>query len=886
MTDFYQKTADEALEMFNSDKKSGLTTEEAHERLEEYGPNSITQQKSKSAWDLLWHNLNNLIVYLLLAAAILSFAMGETVEGIAVLIAVALAVLTGFFTELKAQKSVDSLQSMIYTTSKVIRDGDVEQIKSSELVPGDIMVLEEGDAIAADGRIITSRNFACIESALTGESEAVEKSWRETYDDEIPLGDRRNVVFAGTAVTRGSAYVVVTETAMKTEVGKISGMLTNSGGDKTPLDLELDKLGKALIIAALIAGIAVLIAGTLTNQPFTEMAHISIILAVAAIPEAMPAVSTITLSRGMKTMAEHKALVKSLSAVETLGSTSIICSDKTGTLTENQMTVVEVVLANGDHFEVSGNGYEPVGSIEKDGKEIDPNDNEDLIELIRDGVLCNTAQLKQSDDQYDIVGDPTDGALVVLGAKVGLRRRHLEEDNWEKVAELPFDSENKFMVSVYDHDNGKRTLIMKGAPDVLMNLSVHTDETYQKWQSANEEIAANGHRVIAIASISDYQGSIEDTELKDSLDNLSLNGLVGIIDPPRTDVFDSIALSQAAGIQVKMITGDHPKTASIIARDIGLKNYEKTMTGREIDHAVDTPEFEEQVRETAVFARVSPENKLQIVRALREQGEVVAMTGDGVNDAPALNGADIGVAMGIRGTEVAKESSDMILTDDRFGTIVDAIKEGRIIFDNIKKYVAFLFSCNMVEIITILLSVVFLLPMPIQPLHILFLNLVIDIAPAMSLAFEPAEANLMERNPRSRSESLVNKRFLGRIILSGSVIGLTAFGLFTVLMANNYQLIYAQTATFTFMAIAQLMHIFNVRKQNSFGFDKSLFKNRALVFALLLSVVLQMLAVYLPFMNAVLGTAPIGLITWVAIFVAAAISTIVVMLLKKVINFN
>ncbi|MCO8291191.1 cation-translocating P-type ATPase [Tetragenococcus halophilus] len=882
MKENYQISIEETIEKFDTDRKEGLTQETVDKRLEENGRNEIQEGKKTSPWKLLWNNINDLIVYLLLAAAVISFLMDDLAETIAILLALLLAVLTGFFTELQAQKSVESLQSMIYTTITVIRDGKTQTIDAGNIVPGDVLLLREGDAIAADGRIISSNNFACIESALTGESEAVEKSADDISEEEVPLGDQQNMVFSGTAVTRGYAYVIVTETGMETEVGKISGMLDETSDEKTPLDIELDKLSKAIIVAAFIAGVAVLVAGLITDKPFVEMIHIAIILAVAAIPEAMPAVETITLSKGMNTMAQRKALVKSLPAVETLGATSVIASDKTGTLTENQMMASELVLGEKTHYEVTGEGYDPHGSVKKDGEEIVPENNQDLMQFIQSGVLCNTAHIDQNEDgQYEVVGDPTDGALVTLGKKVGLEREELENKGFEKIAEVPFSSENKYMIVVYEKD-GKRQLIIKGAFDVILGLADQTQETKDNLQQQNEMFAAKGQRVIAIASIENYDGGLTEEEMKSSLDSLKIQGLVGIIDPPRPDAYESVESAQNAGIKVKMITGDHPKTASIIAKDIGIADYEKIMTGKEIDAQVDNENFAEVVDETAVFARVSPENKMQIVSALKKESEVVSMTGDGVNDAPALNDANIGVAMGIRGTEVAKEASDMILTDDRFGTIVDAVKEGRIIFDNIKKYVSFLFACNMVEIIAISVSVVFLLPMPIAPLHILFLNLIIDIAPAMSLSFEPAEDNVMARGPRSKKDSLVNRHFLTRIVFSGVIIGLSAFALFWILLNGNQSSEYLQTAVFTFMAVAQLMHILNVRKTNSFGLDRSFFQNKALLGSIALSIALQLVAVYAPFMNDLLGTEPLRFVTWLGILGAAIISTVIVGLFNKI----
>ncbi|GMA07212.1 calcium-transporting ATPase [Tetragenococcus halophilus subsp. flandriensis] len=882
MKEDYQVSVEETIEKFDTNRKEGLTQQTVDKRLEENGRNEIQEGKKTSAWKLLWNNINDLIVYLLLAAAVISFLMDDLAETIAILLALLLAVLTGFFTELQAQKSVESLQSMIYTTTTVIRDGKTQTIDAGSVVPGDVLLLREGDAIAADGRIISSNNFACIESALTGESEAVEKSADDISEEEVPLGDQQNMVFSGTAVTRGYAYVVVTETGMETEVGKISGMLDEANDEKTPLDIELDKLSKAIIVAAFIAGVAVLVAGLITDKPFVEMIHIAIILAVAAIPEAMPAVETITLSKGMNTMAQRKALVKSLPAVETLGATSVIASDKTGTLTENQMMASELVLGDETHYEVTGEGYDPHGSVKKDGEEITPENNESLMQFIQSGVLCNTAHIDQNEEgQYEVVGDPTDGALVTLGKKVGLDREDLEKQGFEKIAEVPFSSENKYMIVVYEKD-GQRQLIIKGAFDVILGLADQTQETKDNLQEQNEMFAEKGQRVIAIASIEDYDGGLTEEELKDSLDGLKIQGLVGIIDPPRPDAYESVESAQNAGIKVKMITGDHPKTASIIAKDIGIADHEKIMTGREIDEQVDNENFAELVDDTSVFARVSPENKMQIVSALKKESEVVSMTGDGVNDAPALKDANIGVAMGIRGTEVAKEASDMILTDDRFGTIVDSVKEGRIIFDNIKKYVSFLFACNMVEIVAIFASVVFLLPMPIAPLHILFLNLIIDIAPAMSLSFEPAEDNVMARGPRSKKDSLVNRHFLTRIVFSGIIIGLSAFILFWVLLNGDQSGEYLQTAVFTFMAVAQLMHIFNVRKTNSFGLDRSFFQNKALIGSIILSIALQLVAVYVPFMNDLLGTEPLRLVTWLGILGAAIISTVIVGLFNKI----
>lgn len=912
MSEIYQRELDDVVEEFETSIDDGLSESQVEKSREEYGENKLDETETKSKWEILLENLNNIIVYLLGIAAVISVIMGDWVEAVAILLAVLISVLTGYFVELGAQKSVEALQSMVDTKAKVLRDGKEIEIDSTELVPGDVLILGEGDAIAADGRLISDNNFAVMEAALTGESEAVDKDADASFDEEEAVGDQLNMVFSGTAVTRGKARAIITGTGMDTEVGRISEMLGEEQDNETPLDKEIDQLGKALIIVAFVAAALVLLIGILNGQDTAEMLHVAVILAVAAIPEAMPAVQTITLSNGMTTMAEHEALVKTLSAVETLGSTSIIASDKTGTLTENQMMVERLIIKRDEVYEVTGSGYEPKGAIKYSGEVVDIeagniddvedlNDNDQvLIKLITDGFLSSDAVLtkvsEEDDDdndedikeedkgEYKIKGDPTDGALTVLGHKIGLSPEFLKENNYEQLAEITFDSDKKYMATFHKFPNDIYRFIMKGALDVVAEYTDIDDDEVEFWTGKNKQLTEEGNRVIGLASYTvkdegEAQEITEDIEgwFENNHKILTIDGLFGIMDPPRQDVAESIRQTQEAGIRVKMITGDHPRTASVIAKEIGINNWENTMTGKEIDKTHDSNDFIDRIQDTAVFARVSPENKLQIVRALQDEGEVVAMTGDGVNDAPALNGADIGVAMGIRGTEVAKEASDMILTDDRYSTIVDAVREGRIIFENIKKYVSFLFACNMVEIVSILFTIVFLLPMPIQPLHILFLNLLIDIGPAIALAYEEAEDDVMSHPPRNPENGLVNRKFLSRIITSGIFIGLGAFGIFfTFYNFSDFSLEYAQTVTFSYMAIAQLMHIFNVRKFKSFGLDKSFFKNKLLVGAMALGVVLQLIAVYTPFMNNVLGTEPLTLMSWGIIFGAAAVATFIV----------
>ncbi|MDL2276597.1 HAD-IC family P-type ATPase [Breznakia sp. OttesenSCG-928-G09] len=805
--------------------------------------------------------------------------MNDPIEGVAVLIAVFIAVIFGFVTEFKAQKSVESLQSMIKSTTNVLRDGKIEVINSDELVVGDIIKLSGGDSINADARLVQTQNFACIESALTGESAPVSKDSALVFDEETSLGDRKNYVYAGTAVTRGNATAVVTATGMRSEVGQISDMLKQHKKEETPLNKELNHLGKLLIgLAALFAGI-VIVLGLLTGRELSFIIQIALILAIAAIPEAMPAVSTITLARGMARMSEHKALVKSLPAVETLGSTSVICSDKTGTLTENQMTVSKIYLLNKGVYNVSGGGYHFEGDVSKDGEKVVLENETELKDFIYASVLNTNATIKTEDNgEKVVIGDPTEGALITLGKKLSIDRNSLEENGHIRVDEIPFNSKLKYMITLYEHE-GKRKTYIKGGPDVLLDMSNHDQDTKERIEKENQALAKHGLRVLAIGEITDNEAIYHNN----CDGNVKILGLVGIVDPPREDVKEAIKICQDAGIRVKMITGDHPQTASMIAKEIGMDEYEETMTGFEFDVADKDENFPKEVCKTGVFARVSPRNKLEIVNILKDNGEVVAMTGDGVNDAPALNGADIGVAMGIRGTEVAKEAADMILTNDRFSTIINAVKEGRIIFANIRKFVYYLFSCNMVEITAIMLSLIFLLPdLPVQPLHILWLNLVVDIFPAMSLGFEPAEDNIMKQQPRGKEEGLLTKKFLVRILLSGAVLGVSSFVIYQLMLLRGAPIIEAQTTTFTLMAIMQLLHILNVRREKTFGLDKSLLKNKSMIFSMLLAITLQLVAVYVPVFNDILGTVPLPFIDWVLILGISIIATVLVYALKKV----
>lgn len=872
----YTLSIDDVIGKTKSDPYTGLNADEAQKRLNDFGENVIATGQKVSALKILFENINNIIVYLLIIASTAAFIMGDPIEGFAVIAAIAIAVISGFISEYKAQKSVESLQNLIKTVTKVKRDSEVKEIESTKLVIGDLIFIETGDSITADARIIESKNFASIEAALTGEAEAIEKDHEFIGKEDASIGDRKNMVYTGTVATRGNAYAIITGTGMHTEIGKISSLLENKEKTATPLEEQLARLGKTLIIASALIAFIVTTVGIIVGEETYFMIKIGIILAIASIPEALPAVSTITLAIGMKTMASHNALVKSLAAVETLGSTTVICTDKTGTLTENQMTVKAIYLSDDQSYSIAGTGYVPFGKFLKDGNEIDPKADENLSLLITAGVLSSNATITEENSEYKVIGDPTEGGLIVLGKKASIEKSNLENNGYNRIGEIPFSSKEKFMATAYEFEDGSKRIYVKGAPDVLIEFANLQENKVQEWTNINDNFAKEGMRVLAIAQIKEYDGDGSEESIRSYIEKgIELLGFTGIIDPPREDVKQAIKETQDAGIRVIMITGDHPKTAMIIAEKVGIANANKVITGKEMDKMSDG-ELAKAILSTSIFARVSPENKLQIVRALNLDHEVTAMTGDGVNDAPALNGADIGIAMGIRGTEVAKDASDMILTDDKFSTIVDAVREGRNIFENIEKFVYFLFSCNVVEILAVFITIIFRLPMPILALQILWLNLVVDVLPAMSLAWEPGEPEIMKRMPRDPKKAIVNKKFLLKILGNGSLISLGSLAVFVYALSQGYSEELARTMTFTTMALGQLFHIFNVRKKSGFGIDKTVMQNPYLVGALVSSALLQLAVVYVPFFNKVIGTVPLEPFNWIAIVLGAIVPTAII----------
>jgi len=883
--DFYASSPEEITGDLSVDPSSGLTADEAGKRLQVHGKNVLTNKKKIYLWKIFFRQFKNIIVLLLIIAAGISFFLGDEIEGIAVIAVIFINALFGFITEFRAEKSVNALRQMITKTAKVLRDGSLQQIPAELVVPGDVLIVEEGDKINADARLIEADNLYANEAMLTGESESVIKNTKIIRAEGVPLAERKNMIFMGTSVTRGNGTAVVTGTGSSTEMGKISDLLQETVEEKTPLEVKLDKLGRSLIGITLAVTAVVSVVGILTGRPVIEMLKTGIALAIAAVPEGLPAVATITLAIGMKRMARKNALVKSLPAVETLGSTTVICTDKTGTITENQMTVLTVGLPE-KHYSVTGTGYKPKGEFFAGERAVEPGEEPALSELLTGGLLCSNAVVSEQNGEYSLIGDPTEGALVTAAMKAGFDRKTLEAEGWQREEELPFDSETKYMaVSCYSPKlpREQTRIFLKGAPDVVMKMCGFvkpesgekplplTGEKKEELLEINNSMAREGLRVLALA----VKTATAAGELKDQIrEGMVFSGFFGIADPPRGDVKPSIEEAVKAGIRIIMITGDQQDTARAIASRVGIIGGEGgVVSGTGIDR-MGPDQLRDEGGRTAVFARVSPQNKLDIVDALNQNGEVTAMTGDGVNDAPALKKADIGVAMGKRGTSVAREAADMVLLDDRFTTVIEAVKQGRVIFDNIQKFIHYLFSCNLSEILFIFISILLRIPPPLIAIQILWLNLVTDVFPALSLAWEPSERDVMAQPPRNPEEAILNNRFKLKIGLQGLVITAGPLIAYLYALRGGFSEIESRTIAFMSLALVQLLHVFNTRKVNGLGFDTSIFRNRFLWGAFFLTIGLQLLAVYTPLLRTILHTEAVTSGMWGIILLGAVLPVV------------
>ena len=865
---FYAQEPAEILKILDTNPTQGLSEAEAKERLDHYGINKIQAvHKEKWQWILLRQFTDVLILILLVAAAI-SFAIGETGDAVTILIIVILNGILGFVQEFKAEKAIEALQKMLSLRCKVIRDGVKKEIDSTLLVPGDILLLEIGDKVPADIRLIETVNFKVDESALTGESTATVKNIQSVPATSI-LSERSSMAYMGTNVVNGYAKGIVVATAMQTEFGKIAKMTTEIENTQTPLQKKLAILGKKLGVFSISIAAMVAIIGYLLGKDMLEMFLTGISLAVAVVPEGLPAVVTITLALGVKAMVKQKALLRRLQAAEALGSANVICTDKTGTLTQNQMTVQKIWLFNGE-VELTGNGYDPKGHFEQNHQKIDYSKRKDLLQLLKTGLICNHASLSKENDEWKITGEPTEASLIVAAYKAWLA-----PSDEKIITEFSFNSQRKRM-SVITEEDDEKVVYAKGAPEVLLARSRYfydgealrvLDETNKKaFEEAYTNLAGSGLRTLAFAKRILPKGTQLDADVVEN--DFILLGVVGIIDPPRPEVSLAIQTAHTAGIKVVMITGDAPLTAMAIAKEIGL-DAKHAITGAELD-SLDDDALKTYIHEGALFARTTPANKMRIVDILQQEGLITAMTGDGVNDAPALKKADIGIAMGMKGTDVAKGAADMILLDDNFASIINAVREGRRQYDNIKKFVTYLLSSNIGEVIAIFVNILLGGPLILLPVQILWMNLVTDGMTAVALGLEKAEKGVMHRKPRASNEPILKMRGVIMIILLGGYIGGATLWIFHHYLASGLPqtqaIALAQTAAFTAIIILEKMNVFNYRSLHAPMYVMGFFSNMWLIAAWLVTISLQVAAVYVPFLQETLHTVPLALKDWILIF--------------------
>ncbi len=853
-------TRDETYERLNTNPQ-GLTTTEAVKRLQAAGPNELQAVRRISPWEILLDQFKNVLILILLAATAISLLLEHGVESIVIGVIVMFAVLLGFVQEYRAERAIEALREMAAPTATVLRDGVEVKIPARDLVQGDVILLHTGDRIPADARLLEAVNLQLEEAALTGESVPVEKNIHLLEKPDLPLGDRKNMTYAGTAVTYGRGRALVVATAMQTEFGKIAQMLQDVETGRTPLQQNLDKVGTALARAALVVVIFIVALGLLRGQPFIDMLIFGVALAVAVVPEALPAVVTISLAIGVQKMVKRNALIRRLPAVETLGSTSVICSDKTGTLTKDEMTVRKIFTA-GEMFNLSGAGYEPKGAFTRNGGS--DQTTPELEALLTAATLASDVTLVHEGDVWNIKGDPTEGSLVVAAAKAGLQKSVLDA-KFPRLHEIPFTSETKRMTTLHQ-SNGKLKACGKGAPEVILkdcewlltaNGAVPLDGVgKEKLLVVAGDMAGDALRVLAIASKSN-------ATLENAQTGMTFLGLVGIIDPPRPEAKNAIAICEQAGIRPVMITGDHPVTAQAVARELGLLKTGRVVTGADLD-AMEEKQFQREVETIDVYARVSPAHKLRVVTALQVNGHIVAMTGDGVNDAPALKKADIGIAMGITGTDVTREAADMTLTDDNFASIVAAVEEGRGVFGNIKKYLMYLISSNIGEIGLMVGSALMGLPLPLTAVQILYVNLATDGLPALALAVDPAEKDLMHRKPRNPLTGIFTRPVVMLMVLGGLWSTLINLGLFTWALNSGRSQSEAMTMTFVSLVLIQFFKAYNFRSDRHSVLNRP-FANKWLNSAILWEMVLLIVIIYVPFLHDAFGTYYLPLVDWLII---------------------
>jgi potassium/sodium efflux P-type ATPase len=868
--------ADEVVRLLESDAKRGLDPEEARRRLDEVGPNRLPEEERESALRRFLKQFHNVLIYILLVASVFTAVMGEWIDTGVILAVVLVNAVVGFVQEGKAEEALEGIRKLLSLEASVVRGGHRDVISAEEVVPGDLVRLESGDRVPADMRILSVRNGQVDEAVLTGESEPAAKG-PDPVEEDVALGDRSGMLYSGTLVVSGRLTGVVVATGRETEIGRIGEMVSRVEGVSTPLLRIIDRFGRQLSVAIVAAAVAIFfVAWLLRDFPPTEAFLAVVALAVAAIPEGLPAILTITLALGVQRMAGRKAIIRRLPAVETLGSVTVICTDKTGTLTRNEMAAERVLMAHG-LWEVTGSGYQPEGEFRWDDEVKDPSEDAVLLDLIRAGLLCNEAEFSPGESHEGaeavriLQGDPTEGALLVLAEKAGMDRED-EEGQWRRTDMVPFESERRWMATLHHGPDGESHLFLKGAPEVILEMcdEVRTAEgaeplEVEEWTRRIDEVAAEGFRLLAVAR---GDGSLGEGELSAEKvgEGHTLLGVVALMDPPRSEAIEAVESCRKAGIRVIMVTGDHAATARSIGARMGIGDGERSVTGREIEEAGDD-ELAEMLARNDVIARASPEHKLRIVKMLQGMGEICAMTGDGVNDAPALKQADIGVAMGIKGSEAAKGASEMVLADDNFASIERAVEEGRTVFDNLKKTVLFILPTNGAEALVVLAAVVLVFPQfPITPAQILWVNMITAVTLALALAFERAEPGIMERPPRDPGEPMLSAFLVRRIVYVSVLVAGGCSVLFHWELSRGVDVEYARTAVVNALVAAQLWYLFNCRFQwrSSIGWS-ALVGNRAVLIAAGFLLLFQAAFTYLPLFHLLFGTRGLALATWLPV---------------------
>lgn len=851
------------VEDFSSE---GLSSEQALALKETHGPNKLPEAEQETAFRRLLRQFQDPMIYVLIGAAIITAFLGQVIDTIVIAAVVIINALVGFIQEGKAADALDSIRDMLAPHTTVCRDGQWQDIEAEELVPGDVVRINPGDKVPADLRLIETTNLSIEESVLTGESVSSEKD-THTVEEGADLGDRSSMAFSGTSVAAGSGQGVVVATGQHTEIGRITTMLDDVQKVETPLTKSMATFSSWIaIVAVVLAFIMAAVAYFVHNFSIADVLISSIGFAVAAIPEGLPAVMAITLALGVQKMAGRNAITRQLNSVETLGSVTTICSDKTGTLTKNEMTVRVLVTPEGE-YEVTGTGYSPEGSITGEA-------TEDVRILTEVAAYANEAEVVEKDGSWQLIGEPTDGGIRTLALKAGIHPEH------PRIDAVPFDSEYKYMATLDDMPSG-RVIHVKGAPDRLLERCDMSAQDRTKWEQLIDELGSRGMRVLAAAS-ADGQGKDEINVDDIDAGRLTFRGLYGIIDPPREEVIDAVKTVQDAGIRIRMITGDHASTATAIAQDIGLANT-RAITGRELEEASDE-QLRDIVRDYDVYARTSPEHKLRLVQALQANGEVTSMTGDGVNDAPSLKQADVGVAMGIKGTEATKDAADIVLADDNFATIADAVKMGRNIFDNLRKAIVFMLPTNGAQGLVVFVAMLIGMTLPITPLQVLWVNLITAVTLSLALSFEPAEPDIMDRPPRDPRAGLLSREAVIRIIYVSLLIGASTIGVFSWLYTQGVDLEVARTVAVNTLVVAQVFYLFTARFMRVSALRKELFTTNPVSWlCVVIMVILQLAFVYLPFMHTAFGTTSVNLTSWI-VPIVVGIAVFVVVEIEKAIR--